>query len=140
MIIFMSDCEDDMHKFAMVVLAACSVVSLAIAADTLGAWQPLQEGRYKIFSGETVAYSEAPTANDRKLSIVVKGQAAKEIFDSIGPDARDMCSSAKGDRERSKGGLQCMYTAKDANTVGKGYRCWIGVDLISGQGVPTVSC
>ena len=129
-----------MHKIAMAVFAACSVASLAFAADTLGARQPLQEGRYKIYSGETVAYGEAPTAKDRKLSIVVKGQAAKDIFDSIGPDARDMCSAEKGDRELSKGGVQCMYTAKDANAVGKGYWCWIGVDLITGQGVPTVSC
>ena len=129
-----------MHKIAMVVLAACSVASLAFAADTLGAWQPLQEGRYKIFSGETVAYGEAPTAKDRKLSIVVKGQAAKEIFDSIGPDAPDTCSSEKGDRERNRGGVQCMYTAKDANAPGKGYRCWLGVDLITGQTTPTVSC
>lgn len=129
-----------MRKIAMAGVAACGLASLAFAANTLGAWQPLQEGRYKIFSGETVAYGEAPTAKDRKLSIVVKGQAAKEIFDSIGPDAREICSSEKGDRERNKGGVQCMYTAMDANAPGKGYRCWIGIDLITGQGVPTVSC
>lgn len=129
-----------MRTFAIAILAACGLASLAVAADTLGAWQPLQEGRYKIFSGETVAYGEAPTTKDRKLSIVVKGQAAKEIFDSIGPDARDICSSGKGDRERNRGGVQCMYTAKDASSPGEGYRCWIGVDLITGQGAPTVSC
>ena len=129
-----------MHKIVVAVLAACGLVSLAFAANTRGTWQPLQEGRYKIFSGETVAYGEAPTARDRKLSIVIKGQAAKEIFDSIGPDARDMCSLEKGDRERNRGGVQCMYTAKDANAAGKGYRCWIGVDLLTGQGAPTVSC
>ena len=129
-----------MKKTVVTVLAACGVVSLAFAADTLGTWQPLQDARYKIFSGETVAYGEAPTATDRKLSIVVKGQAAKEIFDSIGPDAHETCSSEKGDRERTKGSVQCMYTAKDVNAPGKGYRCWIGVNLISGQGIPTVSC
>lgn len=129
-----------MRKIAMAAFAACGLVSLAFAADTLGGWQPLQEGRYKIFSGETVAYGEAPTAKDRKLSIVVKGQVAKEIFDSIAPDAREMCSPAKGDRERNRGGVQCTYTAKDANAVGIGYRCWIGVDLVTGQATPTVSC
>lgn len=129
-----------MQKIAITLLAAGGLVSLSLAAGTLGAWQPIQDGRYKMFSGETVAYGEAPTAKDRKLSIVVKGQAAKDIFDSIGPDARDMCSSEKGDRERNRGGIQCMYTLKDANAPGKGYRCWIGVDLLSGQSVPTVSC
>lgn len=68
------------------------------------------------------------------------GQAAKEIFDSIGPDARDLCNPEKGDRERNRGGVPCMYTDKIANSSGKGYRCWIGIDLINGQGVPTVSC
>lgn len=53
-----SDCEDDMRKIAMVVLAACGLVSLAVAADSLGAWQVLQDGRYKIFSGDTAAYGE----------------------------------------------------------------------------------
>jgi len=129
-----------MKKKVAAVLAACGVASLAFAADTLGTWQPLQESRYKIFSGDTVAYGEAPTARDRKLSINIKGQAAKEIFDSIGPDARETCSAAKGDRERNKGAVQCMFTAKDANTPGKGYRCWVGVNLINGQGIPTVSC
>lgn len=129
-----------MKRTAATILAACGVVSLAFAADTLGTWQPLQDSRYKIFSGDSVSYGEAPTTTDRKLSIVVKGQAAKEIFDSIGPDARETCSSEKGDRERNKGAVQCMYTAKGVNEPGKGYRCWIGVNLINGQGIPTVSC
>ena len=129
-----------MRKIAIAVLAAGGLVSLSFAADALGTWQPLQDGRYKMFSGETVAYGETPTAKDRKLSIVVKGQAAKDIFDSIGPDVQEMCSTEKGDRERNRGGIQCMYTLKDVNAPGKGYRCWIGVDLLSGQSIPTVSC
>lgn len=129
-----------MKKTIAAVLAAGGVVSLALAADTLGTWQPLQDSRYKIFSGETVAYGEAPTAKDRKLSVVVKGLAAKEIFESIGPDAHEKCSPEKDDRERNKGAVQCMYTVKDANAAGTGYRCWIGVNLISGQGIPTASC
>lgn len=129
-----------MKKTVAMLFAACGIFSPAVAADTFGTWQPLPESRYKIFSGDTVADGEAPTAKDRKLSIVVKGKSAKEIFDSIGPDARETCSSEQGDRERTKGGVQCMYTAKDAHLPGNGYRCWIGVDLIDGRGIPTVSC
>jgi hypothetical protein len=129
-----------MKKSVVFILSICGVISLAFAADTFNTWQPLQGATYKIFSGDTVAYSEAPTAKDRKLSLVVRGQAAKEIFDSIGPDERDMCSTAKGDRERNKGAVQCMYTAKDAYDPTVSYRCWIGVDLRSGKGIPTVSC
>ena len=129
-----------MRNMVVTLFVACGIFSLAVAADTFGTWQPLQESRYKIFSGDTVADGEAPTVKDRKLSIVVRGKSAKEIFDSIGPDARETCSSEKGDRERTKGGIQCMYTAKDDNLADKGYRCWIGVNLIDGRGIPTVSC
>lgn len=126
-----------MKKIVAACLGACGFVLLAFAADTAGTWQPLKAASYKIFAGESVADAEAPTAKNRKLSIVVDGQAAKEIFDSIGPDEPETCSSTKGDRERNKGAVQCMYTASDP---GKGYRCWVGVDLVSGKGIATVSC
>lgn len=129
-----------MKKSVGVILGVYGVISLAFAADTSNIWQPLQGATYKIFSGDSVAYSEAPTAEDRKLSIVVKGREAKEIFDSIGPDERDGCSTTKGNRERNKEAVQCMYTARDANDPTMGYRCWIGIDLKSGKGIPTVSC
>ncbi|MGX9218740.1 hypothetical protein ACWV27_10080 [Massilia varians] len=129
-----------MKKTAAIVLGACSVISLSFAAGPPGTWQPLQGATYKIFSGDSVAYAEAPTVKDRKISVLVRGQAAKELFDSIGPDETEACSTTKGDRERNKKAIQCMYTAKDANDPTKGYRCWIGVDLVTGQGIPTVSC
>ena len=127
-------------KSAVVILGVCGAISFAFAADTFNIWQPLQGATYKIFSGDIVAYSDAPTADNRKLSIVVKGQAAKEIFDLIGPDERDGCSTTKGDRERNKEAVQCMYSAKDTNDPTMGYRCWIGVDLKSRKGLSTVSC
>lgn len=129
-----------MKKPAAVVLGMCGLISLAIAAGPLGTWQPLQGATYKIFAGDSVAYAEAPTAKDRKISVLVRGQAAKEIFDSIGPDESEACSTTKGDRERNKEAVQCMYTAKAASDPTKGYRCWIGVDLVTGRGIPTVSC
>ena len=47
-----------------------------------------------------------PLPTIARLSIVVDGQAAKEIFDSIGPDERDTCSSTKGGREWDRGAIQ----------------------------------
>lgn len=129
-----------MQRIVMAGLAACAVVSLAFAADTLNTWQPLQGATYKIFAGDTVAYSETPTAKDRKLAVLIKGQSAKEVFDSIGPDDREICSTANGDRERNRGAVQCTYTASKANEPWMGYRCWIGVNLVDGKGIPTVSC
>lgn len=129
-----------MRRIVAAGLTTCAVVTLAFAADTLNTWQPLQGATYKIFAGDTVAYSDAPTAKNRKLSVLIKGPAAKEVFDSIGPDDREICSTASGDRERNKGAIQCTYTASKTNEPSMGYRCWIGVNLVDGKGIPTVSC
>jgi hypothetical protein len=129
-----------MRRIVAASFAACAGVSLVLAADTLNTWQPLQGATYKIFSGDIVAYSEDPTATNRKLSVLIKGQPAKEVFDSIGPDDREICSTANGDRERNKGAVQCTYTASKASEPWMGYRCWIGINLVDGKGIATVSC
>lgn len=121
-----------MRKIIGLVLGA-TVLSLAYAAE-LGEWQSLRAD-YVIFSGSYLAERSAPTTTDRKLSIAIEGQPAKEIFDSIGSDLRDSCSAEEGDRDRRKGGVQCTFRRKDGS-----YRCWVGVDLRTGRSYPTVSC
>lgn len=123
-------------KTAMAILLACAA-TLSLAENLpLDAWRPLQV-RYTIFSGDSLGDRFAPTATDRKLTILVDGQAAKEIFDSIGPDMPSSCSDKKGDRDRQKEGVQCHYVARRG---AKGYQCWIGVDLRTGKSTPTASC
>ncbi|MEC5162346.1 MULTISPECIES: hypothetical protein [unclassified Janthinobacterium] len=118
------------------VVGASALLSLAYGAESSGAWKPFH-AKYAIFSGQQLAGREAPTAADRKLAMAIEGLPAKEIFDSIGPDLHPACSQDKGDRDRRKGGVQCTYSP-DGN--GKDYRCWIGVDLRTGESIPTVSC
>jgi hypothetical protein len=87
-----------------------------------------------------VADRTPPTNNENRLTVLVDGKATKEIFDSIGPDAPEACSDAKGDQHRRKKGIVCDYTTRDAKDKGGPYRCWIGVDLPTGNTVSTVSC
>jgi hypothetical protein len=87
-----------------------------------------------------VADRTPPSANERRLTILVDGKTAKEIFDSIGPDYPETCSDAKGDRHRRKKGVVCDYTAQDEKTKDGPYRCWIGVNLRTGDTVSTISC
>lgn len=55
-----------------------------------------------------------PTANEGRLTILMDGKAAKDIFDSIGPDyAGGTCSDAKSERHRRKKGVVCDYAARD---------------------------
>jgi hypothetical protein len=69
----------------------------------LNQWNPLQ-AEYKIHSGGT-AYSELPTKTDSALTISFKGEAAKQLFDQIGPELKNSCGiSDPGDRERRKKG------------------------------------
>ncbi|WP_256080158.1 hypothetical protein [Massilia sp. YIM B04103] len=124
-----------MKAIAGLVLGVCALLSLAYAGDKKSwAWEyrPVKAS-YAIYSGE-LGDEAAPTQNERKLSLEITGQAAKEIFDSMSPDIKPSCSGEKGDRDRRKGKLYCTYHQGD------GYRCFIGVDLRTGQSIAGGTC
>jgi hypothetical protein len=121
-------------------LAALSLAhAVDLSGDPSGLWKPLQGAAYKFHSG-VVADTTPPTANERRLTILVDGKTAKQIFDSIGPDYPETCTDAKGDRHRRKKGIVCFYTAQDEKDKDGPYRCWIGMDLRTGDTVGTISC
>lgn len=71
----------------------------AAQAEPVEADAPKQlKADYVIYSGD-LGEQLAPTATDRKISIHVTGQSAKDIFTSIGPDIKVECSTEKGERE-----------------------------------------
>ena len=80
-------------------LGSCCAFSLVHAADPIAGWQSLGRAIYAVHGG-TLADRQVPTQRDRKLSIVIDGPAAREIFDSIGPDMPETCSGEKGGRTR----------------------------------------
>jgi hypothetical protein len=124
-----------MLKITGLILAAGTQLSLAYAAEWTGEHKPLQ-ATYSIYSGQP-GEREAPTAKDRKLVIIVDRSAAKDIFDSLGPDSRHACSGEPGYRERRRNGVVCNFSPQ---APGKGYRCWIGIDLRTGESMTAVSC
>jgi hypothetical protein len=132
-----------MGKLTFLIFAISTALSqLAIAAENEnqvpGQWDPLR-ARYIIHSGGAT-YPEPPTKADRALTVLFEGKAAKEVFDLIGPDARVTCSSEKGDRERRNKGVSCTYTAKLNDPSDFHYRCWVGIDLRTGNGDMRVAC
>lgn len=130
-----------MRKSTLLIFAAAvSLFQLACAGEDqeLGTWHALQ-GKYLIHSGGT-AYAEPPTRADRALTVHFEGKAAKEVFDQIGPDSKEKCSSEKGDRERNKKGVSCIYTAHLNDPRDFHYTCWVGIDLRTGEGDVRVSC
>lgn len=122
-----------MRKISGAILSLGVVVVVASAAEWSGEWKPMK-ARYTIYSGE-LAEREAPTASQRTMTVAVEGPAAKEMFDSMAPDIHPICSQEKGDRERRKAGVNCIYSRK-----GSEYRCWIGLNLRTGESIPTISC
>ena len=116
----------------MIALAALLAASLCMGHTN----QPitkLLKAEYTIYAGE-LGDELPPTRADRKLAIEISGQAAKDIFDSIYPDATVKCSAEEGERLRRKKNLWCSFHPKD------GYRCYMGFDLRTGDSIPGASC
>lgn len=125
-----------MMKTMFFALSSAALVATAHAqekpADS-ATTKPLR-AEYTIYSGE-LGDERAPTRDERKLSIDIKGPAAKEIFDSLYPDAKGVsCSSEQGERLRRKGHVWCAYSPS------RGYRCFIGFNLRNGESIAGGSC
>ena len=109
-------------------------LSLAIACAASANDQPKPfKAEYTIYSGE-LGEERPATRADRKLAVEVTGQAAKDIFESMYPDAGVACSDVKGERLRSKKNLWCSYRPND------GYRCYLGFNLRTGDSITGASC
>jgi hypothetical protein len=113
---------------ATILLVACSS---AVAAPWNSAPKPLN-GSYQIYGGE-LGDMKPPAGQDRKLSLVVTGALARELFDNIGPDLKLACSDAPGYRERQRGDLSCT---RDTG----GYRCTIGMNVATGKSMGGSIC
>lgn len=132
-----------MRPTPLLFCAAAAALSLSHAADLSGdpsgLWKPVA-AIYKVHSGD-IADRAPATTNDRALTIHIDGKAAKDIFESMGgPDDPPTCVQEKGDRERRRKGLYCTYTASDVRDKDGPYRCWVGVNLRTGDSTPTIGC
>jgi hypothetical protein len=117
------------------VMIGATVLLSAYAAE-----QDHRPAPYRPFKGEYAIYSgdlddqQAPTGSDRKLSFIIEGQAAKDIFNAMPPDDKQTCSGEKGARSRSKGNVWCTFND------GAGYTCYFGFDLKSGKSISGGLC
>lgn len=66
----------------------------------------------------------------------VSGRSAKDLFDAIGPDKKDACSTEPGERIRKLAGekLFCSRSAKGE------YSCSFGFDLRTGKSIGGIVC
>lgn len=87
--------------------------------------KPLK-GDYQVYGG-TLSEVQPPTSKDRKVAFMFTGPLAKDLFNQIGPDAKDSCGGGPDYRERNRGDLSCTYNKGD------GYACYFGLDVPTGK-------
>jgi len=119
----------------LIVLGATELLSFAYAAEQTHLPAPYRalKGEYTIYSGD-LDDQQAPTLDDLKLSFIIEGQSAKEIFDAMPPDDKQTCSAEKGARGRTKGNVWCTFNPRD------GYACYFGFDLRTGKSIAGGTC
>lgn len=122
-----------MKKLRAMAFGTVTLFSLAYAGGNSG-W-----GEYRPFKGSYLVYSnelgeqQPPTPHDRKISFMVTGAVAKDMFDSMAPDSKERCSLEKGYRERNKENVSCTLDHD-------GYVCHFGFNLRSGKSIAGSIC
>jgi hypothetical protein len=119
-----------MLKRYRVALAAAGCVLSVQSASAV--WEYV----HKAFTGTYVIYggypsqddARAPTPGDTKVAFNLTGNAAKEMFEAIGPDMKGGCVSSDF-HVRQRDMLVCRFRPQD------GYRCNFGFDLSTGLSV-----
>lgn len=75
-----------------------------------------------------------PTPSDRKVSFMLIGPLAKELFGHIGRDSKTECKPSPEYRERRRGDLTCSWTKV------YGHSCYFGLDAKSGKSMDDYDC
>jgi hypothetical protein len=124
-----------MMKKAASVFVLTFATAAAVGADqVLGPHRKL-EGVYRIYGGG-LGDPVTPSAKDRKVMFSITGAAARELFDALGPDKKDVCTAGSGTRVRARDNdnLFCMRAAEGD------YSCNFGFDLRSGKSIGGIVC
>jgi len=124
-------------KFHLICLAgAIALASVAHAGDSNSQGRYLAKpltGDFYVYGG-SIGDSTPPTEKDRKLSLMVTGPLAKDLFDHLGSDLKEACGAGPDQRERSKGDLSCLWTKRE------GYSCYFGIDVQTGKSMRGLTC
>jgi hypothetical protein len=120
------------------------LISLALAftsshADAPKEWDgdyATTKTSYLIYSG-TLGEMEAPKTGDKKVSLLIEGQLAQELFNSLGPDHKQACGASTGVRIRERGDVTCSY---DREQKVEPFTCYVGLSLKTGKSIEGSTC
>lgn len=122
-------------KFKSSVFLVVSIAAFCVyASDWSFSYRPASV-RYATYSN-SLGDPVAPTKDDTKIAFEVTGRAARELFDTIGPDQQDQCAADAGTRFRSRDEekIVCLRSGKGE------YSCHFGFDLKSGKSIGGSIC
>ena len=121
-----------LSRATVLILLALMGTAMATSVD-----DPFKKfsGTYWIYSG-SLGDSGPPTASDKKVGFAIKGNAARELFNALGPDVHDICTEGSGTRVRHKDKekLSCRRSREGE------YQCHFGFDLRTGKGIGGIIC
>jgi len=127
-----------MKAYKAIVVMCTALVSLAVIAAQKpwdGNYTPYAV-HYLLYSG-SLSEAQPPTRADQRLSVAIRGQLAKEMFESIGPDLKLSCGTTLGMRQRTRGDIDCSYDKDDTESP---YTCHFGLDLRRGKSIAGAIC
>lgn len=117
------------------VLLLLSLLPLEVLAnDWEFDYRPAQAG-FATY-GNSLGDPVAATKHDTKIAFEIRGKAAREMFEAIGPDKPDSCSQASGLRFRSRDDERIVCTRGQ----GGKYACYFGFDLMTGKSIGGSIC
>lgn len=106
----------------------------ALASDREFSYRPASV-RYATY-GNSLGDPTAPSTSDRNIAFEVKGHAAREMFEAIGPDRKDTCAQVSDVRFRSRDNEKLVCTKSSQGV----HACYFGFDLKSGKSVGGSIC
>lgn len=124
-----------MRRLSLFVILILAVGGMVVAHAVQGwtfSYHPFQ-GRYAIYGGG-LGDPLAPSSKDKRIAFWIDGKVARQMFDAMGPDLRNVCGAEGGQRIRQRAQLSCSYHPRD------GYRCNFGFDLVTGLSIGGSLC
>lgn len=122
-----------MRRFTYTMVFAVAFATMAYGAQNWEWSIRPADARYVMYGGD-LGDTYAPSSNDVHVAFYVRGRAAKEMFDVMGPDKKSECGIEKGGQVREKEHVACRYRPSD------GYQCDFGFDLTSGKSIGGSIC
>lgn len=117
---------------AVIALLACGVGLARSAHLWAFEYRPFR-GEYSIYGG-TLGEPTPPTRRSKNIEYHVRGTVARQMFEAMGPDLKDVCGAEGDQRIRQRAEVSCLFNPKN------GYNCDFGFDLTTGRSIAGSQC